>query len=162
MALVCSIALSPGALGGTNSTTIFVSATVVSSCRISTDTLSFSDYHPGDANAHSPLDATATVTLTCSPGVEPAVRLSEGENPARTAGATRAMSGDGGYLSYDIFIDPNRTDVWTGNKTGALSLSPASSAALRQYQMTMYGRIPAGQRVPPGAYHDTVKVSVDF
>src|SRR5208337_999943 len=128
MALVCSIALSHGALGGTNSTTIFVSATVVSSCRVSTDALSFSDYDPGDANAHSPLDATATVTLACSAGAEPAIRLFPGENQGRAAGATRAMSGDGGYLGYDIFIDRDRTEVWTSSGSGALSPSPGSSA----------------------------------
>ncbi|MFZ0890681.1 MAG: spore coat U domain-containing protein [Candidatus Binataceae bacterium] len=160
MALVCSIALSHGALGGTSSATIFVSATVVSSCRVSTDALAFGDYDPGDTNAHSPLDAIATVTLSCSVPSQPTIRVSPGQNPRRAAGATRAMSGDAGYLAYEIFRDRNHADAWTGDRSVTLSLSPASLTKPLGYQV--YGRVPAGQHVPPGTYADVVKVSIDF
>ncbi len=64
------------------------------------------------------------------------------------------------YLSYELYQDTGRTTVWGNSGTALFSAGSAPSKAPRTF--TVYGRIPAAQDVPAGAYADTVIATVNF
>jgi spore coat protein U domain-containing protein, fimbrial subunit CupE1/2/3/6 len=147
---------------GAATSTFTVSATVVNNCAITTTPLAFGAYDPVLANQTTPVDATGTVTITCTRGAASTVGLQAGQNGLRAVGTTRAMTNSAsGYLSYEIYRDSTRTVVW-GDSGGAAFTPPvAPSRDPRTY--TTYGRIPPGQDVPAGtSYTDTVTATVNF
>lgn len=138
-----------------------VSAVVVSSCTITTASLNFGSYDPVVAHRGLPLDATGTLTITCTQGASATIGLDAGTNGANAAVTTRAMMSGNNYLSYEIYQDPARTIVW-GN-TGASMLAPPAAPSFEPRSYPTYGRIPAGQSVPAGSlYIDTVRATVNF
>lgn len=60
--------------------TIAVSATVRRNCTITTTPLAFGTYDPVVANATTPLDATATMTIACTMGTPATIGLDDGSN----------------------------------------------------------------------------------
>ncbi len=153
----------PQAQGQSRQANLKVSATVVDSCVITADPLNFGPYDPVSANASQPLDATSTVTVTCTKGAGGWLYLYDGANAAQaraTINSRRAMAGStGALLAYDLFKDSGRVQRWGRFITG-LDIPAAPSSAPRTF--TVYGRIRAGQDVPLGAYSDTVVLEVVF
>ena len=129
------------------------------SCTVSSAGLAFGVY---DVLASAPTDATGTVTVNCTGDSEPAnnriLFLSGGGSGNYNA---RRMVAGANQLNYQIYTDATRTTVWGdgSNGTGAVNLPvavPGSASA------TLYGRVPALQAVPTGAYLDTITVTVNF
>ena len=135
-----------------------VSATVTSNCTISTTALAFGSYDPVVANASSNLDGTGTVIVACTKGATATIGLGLGGN---ASGSVRRM-GDGvaNYLTYELYQDSGRTNVWNDSGIGLLSPSAAPSKAPRNF--TVYGRVTGNQDVPAGNYNDTVVATVNF
>ncbi len=163
-ALAASIALlaaaASGAQAGTNTATFPVTATVNSNCTISANGLAFGNYDPLVANATTALNATNTITLACVKGVTPSVGLNTGNNSAGAVGTTRAMAGAGAFLSYELYKDSSRTQVWGNSGTGLDTLATTTSTT--PFGVTVYGTVPAGQGVPVGSYTDTITATVNF
>jgi len=142
------------------STTMQVVAGVNINCTIATFPLNFGVYRPTSTHASTPLNGTGGVYLNCTNnGNNVRVRMGQGLYPA--AGSTdaaplRQMGSAANRLSYQLYADSNRTVVWNN--------SPPGQRPTRPYPTTMpvYGQIPPGQVVPPGAYSDTVVVTVLF
>jgi spore coat protein U-like protein len=138
-----------------------VSTTVVDRCTITTTPLTFGAYDPIVAHKTAPLDATGSLTITCTQGVSATIGLDSGTNGANASGATRAMKSGSNYLSYEIYQSSGGTTVWGNSGAGLLSPAAAPSYAARTF--TVYGRIPAGQVVRASTlYTDTVRATVNF
>jgi spore coat protein U-like protein len=67
------------------------------------------------------------------------------------------MSRGTDLLRYRLYADPSRQVPW-GNGTAA----PARTASGPDADLTVYGRIPAGQNVGAGTYSDVVTVQLSF
>ena len=125
--------------------------------------MAFGTYDPIVANLSTPLDATGTVTTTCTSGANPQVTLGQGSNPgggSSDAAPVRQMSAGGSnFLSYALYQQSGRTTAW-GNTSGTAPSSVPGTGLAQVF--TVYGRIPAGQIVPTGSYADTVVATVTF
>ena len=140
-----------------------VSGTVVNDCTIASGAvIAFDGYAPATANLTAPLNSTSAIAVTCTAGAVAEIDMSAGANGGHAVGTTRAMSGIGGFLSYELYSDPSRSTVWgIGAGTGGVTEPAAPSAAAVNY--TIYGQIPPAQSLPVGSdYADTVLVTVNF
>jgi spore coat protein U-like protein len=69
------------------------------------------------------------------------------------------MSGASGTLSYNLYQDASRSQVWS---TGANTLSTTAAPDTSPRSYTVYGQIPAQQGAASGSYTDTVVATVNF
>ncbi len=151
-----AIASPDSAQAATTTTTIAVTATVQPSCTVSATALAFGSYNPLSA---TPLDGTSTITVNCTTGTVYTVGLNAGTTGGATV-TTRQMLLSANALNYTLYRDSGRTNNW-GNTPG--TDTPASATATTSAaSLTVYGRIPALQNVPAGAYTDTVTVTVNY
>lgn len=160
---VCGSLLGTSAVSaGTDTANVAVSATVSANCTITSSGLAFGSYDPVSTNAESDLDATGTVSVTCTNGSAADITLGQGasaDTGSTDAVPLRRMS-DGGtnYLSYYLYQDSGRTTVW-GNTT---ETDVAHTGTGTSTDITIYGRVTSGQNVPAAAYTDTVVATVTF
>ncbi len=138
------------AFAATAATTIVVSATVLSFCNISASPLAFGNY------SSAALSATTTVTTNCTLGTTFNVGLDNGSGTGAST-ATRKMSYLTNTLTYGLYSDASHS-VAIGTTVGTNTVSGTGTGALQT--TTIYGFIPAGQTVAPGAYADTVTASI--
>ncbi len=130
-----------------------VTATVQSSCTISITPMAFGIY-TGTA-----IVGTATTTLTCTNTTPYTVTLSTGLGSGATV-MSRSMIGVGGSaLNYSLFRDAARTLNW-GLTAGTDAVSGTGTGAGQL--VTIYGQIPGGQGVAPGAYSDTITATITY
>jgi len=135
-----------------------ISASVSKNCTITTSPVNFGAYDPVTANATAPRDGTGTVTITCTKGAPAKVGLGVGSN---SQGTTRRMlGGTAAYLTYELYKDSTHASVWGNTADTALDIPAAPNRNPRDF--TVYGRAPAGQDAPVGAYTDTVVATVNF
>jgi len=156
--VVVFLATAP-AFAATATSNFTVTASVANNCTISTTAIAFGAYDPIVTHASTPLDATGSVTITCTKGATTTIGLGPGANAPGTS-TTRAMVAGGNKLDYEIYQETGRTTVW--GTSGAGLLTPAAAPDKSPRAFTTYGRIPAGQDVPSGSYSDTVTATVNF
>ncbi|MBD2131755.1 spore coat protein U domain-containing protein [Sphaerospermopsis sp. FACHB-1094] len=165
-ALASAILITAGyaapAMAGTATSDINVSATVISNCSISTTPLAFGDYDPLVTHATTHLDATATVTTTCSNGRGTYIRLGQGANAAtgstNVSPGRRLKNSGNGYINYNIYQNSARTTNWGNTVDTSPNVTGTGSAQVT----TIYGRIPAGQAADATTYSDTVVATVEW
>jgi spore coat protein U-like protein len=150
---IVSASLGAGSAAAQTSANLSVSASVVANCTVSTGSLAFGAYDP---TAGAAVDGSGTFDVTCTQGTVATLALGPGQHGS--GGARRLHSG-GQYLTYELYKDSGRSDVW-GSASAALSLSAAPSNSPRS--VTVFGRISGSQNVAVGAYTDTVVISVTF
>lgn len=119
--------------------------------------IAFGTYDPF---AGAPLDSVGTLIYRCSRGSPVVVSLGPGGGGTY---ARRALVAGGERLSYQLYLDAARTQVW-GDGTGGTALGPGAviTGAQGTRVAWIYARIPPGQDVAPGAYSDAVQVTFDF
>jgi spore coat protein U-like protein len=149
------VSASLGAASATAQTSanLSVSASVVANCTVSAGALAFGAYDP---TAGSAVDGAGTFDVTCTQGTVATLALGPGQHGS---GGARRLHSSGQYLTYELYKDVGRSDVW-GSASAALTLSAAASNAPRS--ITVFGRIAGSQNVAVGAYTDTVVISVTF
>lgn len=153
-------ALAAPAHAGTATDELTVSATVENSCVVTGGALAFGAY---DLASTVDVDASTTVSVACTAGAVTTITLGQGANPdaGSSAEAPLRRLGDGGtgFLSYALYSDAARETVWgdtAGTGTGYTATSSAPA------DLTVYGRLTAGQAVPLGAYSDHLVVTIMF
>lgn len=110
-------------------------------CALTFTSLDFGTY------AGTQLNGTAAGTVTCTGAWDIPLNAGTGAGATETV---RKLTGPGGaLLNYSLYTDAARTINW-GNTTGN-ELTGTGNA-----NITVYGRIAAGQSVAPGTYIDTV------
>lgn len=166
-ALALGLALAAGSASAANTTGSFdVSATVGGSCVIAAaDTIGFGTYDPTAAHASTNLDAQGKVAVRCTAGSSDVkVALDDGINAdaGSTAGAPlRRMNSGANFISYGIFQDSGRANVWGADAATESNIASFASS-LVPVELVTYGRIPGGQNAAIGTYADTVGVNVTF
>jgi spore coat protein U-like protein len=147
---------------GSASADLTVSASVSPNCTIATAPVSFGAYDAISANAAQPLDGSGSVTVQCTSGASASIMLGQGSNA--DAGSSddsplrRMKSAAGEHLAYSLFADSSRSVIWGNSGASAVSHTGSGLAT----QLSVFGRIPAGQNVPGGSYSDTVLATVNF
>lgn len=152
--LSCIISLVPNTLFAATATTTFaVTATVVATCTVTATGIAFGNY-TSVLN-----DATGTITPICTNGTPYTIGLDKGTTG--TTVTTRQMQGGGGgVLNYGLYQDSSHAINW-GNTPGTDTPASVNGNGIGQ-PVTVYGRIPAGQAPTPGAYSDTITVTVNY
>jgi spore coat protein U domain-containing protein, fimbrial subunit CupE1/2/3/6 len=138
----------------TDQTVMQVTAIIAPACTIGAGTLAFGGYDPIVTNATAPLDAQGAFQVACTRNTAYAVGLGPG---SFASGATRRMANGADRLAYELYSDPGRTAVWSAAGTVA-----GTAPSIAPVTLTVYGRIPGGQSVAPGAYADTVQSTINF
>jgi spore coat protein U-like protein len=143
------------------------SALAAIDCSLSTTGVAFGHY---DVTLPTPDDTTGTLRVTCTrlAGVDPSnvsyvLALSAGSSGSY---ATRQMPSGTNRLTYNLFANAARTQVWGNGASATItvagSLSYNGSQPSSSTSHTIYGRVPALQSVPSGSYSDTIVVTVTF
>ena len=143
----------PAAAQTTATTTFQVTATVLKLCSVTATNLAFGDYTPTAAS-----DQTSTLTVLCTTNTPYTIALNLG---TATSPTTRTMTSAGASttLNYLLYRDSTRTSIW-GETTSTDTLAGTGSGT--NQAITVYGRVPANQRPQPGAYTDTVTVTLTY
>jgi spore coat protein U-like protein len=138
---------------GPVTTTFTVTATVPATCTLSASALNFGTY------SGLQLDVTSILTITCTNTTTYNVGLNAGLATGATVTARKMTGPASATLNYAIFRDSPRALNW-GNTVGTdtLSLTGNGSPLLS----SVFGRLAAGQVVTPGAYSDTIIVTVTY
>ena len=155
--------LMPGwGLAGSATSAFRVIATLDPTCTVQTTPAAFGHYHPITTHATAPLEITSSVTITCSKGMATTIGLDRGLHADYATNTTRAMKHvlRDEYLNYELYQDSIHTTLW-GTSIPHLVVPPvAVDTKPRTY--LIFGRVPAGQDVSIGNYHDTIVAIVNF
>jgi spore coat protein U-like protein len=73
----------------------------------------------------------------------------------------RRMTGVGGFVAYELFLDAARTSIW-GDGTAGSQVFAAAIGMGQTLRLPVYGRIFPYQAAPAGVYTDTIEVIVVF
>lgn len=147
------------AMSGTYTDTISTATTnftltvvIQNACTISAHPLSFGNY------TGALLDATTTVSVTCTVSAPYDVGLNAGTATGATV-TNRMMTGPtGALLHYSLFSNAAYSTNW-GNSTGSWVTGTGNGAA---QTLTVYGQIPANQKTISGTYTDTIIATVNY
>jgi len=147
-----------GVQAASTSANLSLTASVANNCTIATSAVAFGSYDPVVAHAAADLDGAGQVTIACTKGAAATIGLDLGSNAAVT---TRRLSdGVSSFLTYELYTDVARADVWGDAAPDLFTPAVAPSKVARSF--SVYGRIPSNQDVPAGAYTDTVVATVNF
>lgn len=151
---VAGMASTPAFATTSVTTTFDVTATVSSVCTIAANALSFGTYTGAASSVNT------TVTVTCNQSTNFNVGLSAGAATGATV-TSRKMTGPGGAtLNYALYQNSALTTNW-GNTVGTDTVSGSTTGTTAD-ALQVYGTIPAGQSVTPGAYSDTITATVTY
>ena len=135
--------------------TFAVTTTVSDVCSVTANDMGFGTYDPLSATNN---DATTTLDVTCTLTTAYDVGLDAGTGTGGTT-TTRVMESATDALNYTMWQNVTRTTNW-GNAAGTDTVAGTGTGAAQT--LTVYGRIAALQAADPGAYTDTVTVTVTF
>lgn len=120
--------------------------------------LAFGAYDP---SATAPTDSTGAFTYSCtSSRSRPViVALSTGNGGSFNP---RQMSNGVDQLAYNLYSDTQRTVIWGDGTGGSQTVSTVPQGSAHGATLTIYGRIGPGLWVTPGAYADTIVVTLNY
>jgi spore coat protein U-like protein len=145
----------PPAIAGSATATLGVSFTINAACTVSAAPIAFS----AQSVLGVPVSQTGSVVVTCSNTSPYNVQLDQGAGASATV-TNRLMTGPAsGTVASGLYQDAARTVNW-GKTNGADTV--AGTGAGGAQTLTVYGRIMAQTTPAPGAYADTVNVTVSY
>ncbi|HEY0200460.1 MAG TPA: spore coat U domain-containing protein, partial [Burkholderiaceae bacterium] len=135
-------------------------ATVSNSCNIALGQPPDMDFG-STASLTANHDSTTTISLSCPGSTSWKIGLNNGANAL--ASQRRMKSPAGNYVSYELYRDSGRSQRW-GNDTagGTDTVNGSGAAQVNPTVITVYGRVPVQSLVAPGAYVDTVTVTLVY
>lgn len=143
-------------IGGTNSTTAPFTATATN---VTTCSVSATDVNFGSAGVlQAALTGTGTLSATCTASAPYIIALNGG-NDAATDPTLRKMSKGAEKVTYGLYRDTAGTLPW--GSTSGVNTASGTGSGLAQ-SLTVYGRVPAQTTPSPGAYADTVVVTLTY
>lgn len=152
---IAAVAAQP-AFAATTSSNLGVSATVTSTCVVTTSAVAFGnvDVTPGTA-----VNGTGGISVICTSGTAWAASADAGQGLGALL-TTRKMTSGTNLLDYGLYTDSGHTTSWGNGITGSTISDTGSGSAQAK---TVYGQILASQAgKPAGAYADTVAVTVTY
>lgn len=98
------------------------------------------------------------MSILCSSGTVPVVKVRAGANDNKSAGGTRALyDGSANYVPYDFYTDMGHTQLLAID--GTISLPSSTGVA---QTVNLYGLAKGKAGLPAGNYTDTVSVELSF
>src|SRR4051794_10334423 len=104
------------------------------------------------------INQTSTVQVQCTNTTPYNIGLNAGTATGATV-ATRKMTSGANTISYSLFRDAGMTTNW-GQTVGTDTVSSTGTGAAQSF--TVYGQVPAQSTPAPGAYSDTITVTVTY
>jgi len=139
----------------TTTSTFSVQLTITASCIISSaSTLNFGS----SGVIATVINQTSTVQVQCTNTTPYNIGLNAGTATGATV-ATRKMTSGANTISYSLFRDAGMTTNW-GQTVGTDTVSSTGTGAAQSF--TVYGQVPAQSTPAPGAYSDTITVTVTY
>ncbi|MDR0182338.1 Csu type fimbrial protein [Lysobacter arvi] len=134
-----------------------IRATVIAGCSVSATSIDFGQM----GVIAAPINATGVITATCTKGAIVTLALNAGTGSGATV-ASRRMTRAGGseLLTYMLYADSARTQLWGDKSSGTTTVGLSGTGAAQT--VTVYGTVPAQTTPKPGTYSDTVTVTVTF
>lgn len=156
IALAATAFTAAPAYAGSAQQSLNVSASVVPNCVVSVGALAFGNI---DVTANGGYFSSSNLNVTCTNGLDWSASADAGQG----AGASfneRRMSGQNGQLTYNLYTDVQRTQIWSENEEGAALTGTGTGES---QLVPFYGFIAQGQTgVEVGNYSDTVQVTVSY
>jgi spore coat protein U-like protein len=131
-----------------------VSATNATICSVNAGNLNFGS----TGVLRVALDATSTITVTCTSAAAYTVALDGGLSGA-TNPAQRKMTQASEQITYGLYRDSGRTLPW-GDSAGVNTIGGTGSGLAQT--VTVYGRVPSQGTPSPGTYADTVVMTISY
>ncbi|WP_445178925.1 Csu type fimbrial protein [Pseudomonas sp. McL0111] len=164
LALVSSANAATTVTGQITSSLILISSCQVNGSGGSTG-LNFGALNFGTANS---LFTTATgqvlgggggaLSILCSSGTTPTVKVRAGANDGKSPGGTRALyDGVANYVPYDFYTDAGHSQLLAID--GTINLAASTGVA---QTVNIYGQAVGKAGLPAGTYTDTVAVELTF
>ncbi|TDF81518.1 spore coat U domain-containing protein [Pseudomonas sp. H9] len=98
------------------------------------------------------------MSILCSNGVVPVIKVGAGAHDAQSVGGTRALAdGAGNFVPYDFYTDSGHTQLLAIN--GTITLPTSTGVA---QTVNLYGLAKGKAGLPAGVYTDTVNVELSF
>ena len=146
----------------TKQSTFQVSATVLKNCLVSSANLPFGSYTPNTGG----LTGSSNITVRCTKTTPYAVSLNAGST---TGGSftQRLLANGANTLEYNLYTTAGLTTVF-GDGTGGTATAAGTGNGVSSGNAvthTVYGSLPdstANQDAVPGAYTDTITVTVTY
>lgn len=148
------------ARASSDTTNLGISASIAPKCKIYSTSMAFGTYDPQN---NSNLDVNGEVLISCTKNTSATIAMDAGTNTSHAQGSTRSMhntsggNGNSSYISYELYKNSGRSNVWSIASPLAITATTAAQVAI-----PIYGRITQGQNVQDGEYLDTVIVTVNF
>jgi spore coat protein U-like protein len=164
------LALMTGANAATTITGQVTSTLVLtSSCQVNGTTASngatFGTLNFGTANSlFGQADAQVlgggggAMSILCSSGTSPVIKVRAGSHDGAASGGTRALAdGAGHFVPYDLYTDAGHSNLLAIDGTVSLATSTGTAQAVN-----IYGRATGVAGLPAGTYTDTIAVELTF
>lgn len=144
-------------IAATATTTFIPAASVSANCLVSTaNALAFPAFAPGSGSQN----ASTTLGVKCTTSTPFHIGLNAGTGSGATT-TTRYMTSGTNKLAYQLFTDANHTINW-GNNPGSDTVDGTGLGLATEITKTIYGQIPSQPNAVPGAYRDTVTITVTY
>lgn len=137
----------------TATTSYTVTAFIQATCTISATPMAFGNY------SDALINQTSTLSVNCTNKTVFDIGLNAGNATGATV-TTREMQNGAATLSYKLCSDGVSCSTNWGNTVGTDTVQATGTGAAKPF--TVYGQLPAGQFVPPGAYKDTIVATVTY
>lgn len=134
---------------------IGVTATASSGCSMTITSASNMDFGTTTSLTNA-LNSSSAIQLECPSNTQWQLGLSNGVN---AVGTTRRMRNQSNYVTYELYQDTARTKRW-GNTANSDTYTGTGGA--NTIVVPVYGRVPAQNNVPAGAYNDTITVTLSY
>lgn len=126
------------------------------SCTVSSTGVSFGSY---DVFSGSSLDSTGNISFSCTKNnVNVTITLNTGGSGIFSP---RRMGGPDS-LDYNLYTDAARSTIWGDGTSGTSPHMQSSGPKDSTNNVTVYGRVFAGQDVSAGSYGDSITVTIFF
>lgn len=137
--------------------TLYASDAHAQACTISATSVNFGTYNVFNG---SDVDSTGTVTYRCNGSAHNiTVGLTQGASGIFNP---RQMQKGAEVLSYNLFLDASRSTIWGDGTSGTSLYSIGNPPNNTNVNLTVYGRVQAGQDVSAGPFSDTVTAVINF
>ncbi len=134
----------------------------VSLCGGSATGVAFGSYNPLNS---VDTDSNGSITFGCLAAGVGTFTYTISVSATNGTVSGRQLKSGGNLISYNLFQDMNRTQIWGDGTSGTSVFSatvPVAVVGLFSNTYTVFGRIPALQNKPAGSYTDTVTVTFTF
>ena len=163
------LALASQAQAATVTGSINSTLTLISACQVNgtsgTSGLNFGALNFGTqdalfvtANAQVLGGGGGAMSILCSAGTVPVVKVRAGLHDGQSSGGTRALAdGAGNFVPYDLYTDTGRTTLLAID--GTITLPTSTGVA---QTVNLYGKAVGKAGLPAGVYSETISVELSF